>query len=93
MSRAVAYLPVLAELCLPLVKVGGRFLAMKSVGSDEELEAAGHAVALLGGRMEEPRDYRIPGTGICHRLVVVTKTAQTPAKYPRAFAKIKKDPL
>lgn len=92
-SRAVAYLPVLAELCLPLVKVGGRFLAMKSVGSDEELEAAGHAVALLGGRMEEPRDYRIPGTGICHRLVVVTKTAQTPAKYPRAFAKIKKDPL
>ena len=54
--------------------------------------AVSRAVAYLPV-LAEPRDYRIPGTGICHRLVVVTKTAQTPAKYPRAFAKIKKDPL
>ncbi len=92
-SRAVASLPVLAELCLPLVRVGGKFLAMKSVDSDEELNAAGRAVNLLGGRLEKPRGYQIPGTEIRHRLVIITKISETPKKYPRTFAKIKKHPL
>ena len=92
-SRAVAALPVLAELCLPLVKVGGRFLAMKSVDSDEELNAAGRAVQMLGGRLETPVDYGIYGTNIRHRLVIMTKISETPEKYPRTFAKIKKNPL
>jgi len=92
-SRAVAALPVLAELCLPLVKVGGKFLAMKSVDSTEELNAAGRAVQTLGGRLEKPLDYDIPGTKICHRLVVITKIRETPKKYPRMFAKIRKNPL
>lgn len=92
-SRAVAALPVLAELCLPLVRVGGKFLAMKSVDSDEELNAAGRAVNLLGGRLEKPRRYQIPGTEIHHRLVIITKISETPKKYPRTFAKIKKHPL
>ena len=92
-SRAVAALPVLAELCLPLVKPGGRFLAMKSVDCGEELNVAARAVSLLGGRLEKPLDYRISGTDVRHRLVIMTKILETPKKYPRTFAKIKKNPL
>ena len=88
-SRAVASLPVLAELSLPLVKVGGSFLAMKSVDSDQELAAAG----TLGGETAQVRDYAIPGTDVRHRLVLVKKIRETPKKYPRLFAKIKKNPL
>ena len=92
-ARAVAALPVLCELCLPLVKVGGCFLAMKSVDSDAELDSAKHALELLGGQVETLRDYQIPGTNVYHRLVVIKKFRKTPEKYPRAFAKIKKNPL
>ncbi|MEY8389066.1 16S rRNA (guanine(527)-N(7))-methyltransferase RsmG [Oscillospiraceae bacterium 38-13] len=92
-SRAVASLPVLAELCLPLVRVGGKFLAMKSVDTQEELNAAGRAVQILGGRLEKPLDYGISGTNIRHRLVIITKIEKTLKKYPRSFAKIKKNPL
>ena len=92
-SRAVAALPVLSELALPLVKPGGAFLAMKSVESDAELAAAQHAIAILGGAVEAVRDYAIPGTDVRHRLIVVEKVKKTPEKYPRMFAKIKKNPL
>lgn len=92
-SRAVASLPVLAELCLPLVKVGGSFLAMKSVDSDQELAAAETALRTLGGETVQVRDYAIPGTDVRHRLVLVKKIRETPKKYPRLFAKIKKNPL
>ena len=92
-SRAVAALPVLAELCLPLVKAGGYFLAMKSVDSGEELDSARRALEILGGRVEALRDYQIPGTDVRHRLVLVKKFRSTPEKYPRMFAKIKKNPL
>ena len=92
-SRAVAALPVLCELCLPLVKVGGQFLAMKSVESDEELNAARRAIELLGGRVREKRDYTIPETDVKHRLIVIDKARPTPAKYPRGFGQIKKKPL
>ena len=92
-SRAVASLATLCELCLPLVKVGGVFLAMKSTGCEAEVEAAGRAIRLLGGELRESVDYTIPSTDVTHRLVVVAKTAPTPKKYPRAFAQIKKQPL
>ena len=92
-SRAVASLPLLAELSLPLVKVGGYFLPMKAVDSDEELAAAARAIQILGGRLAEVKDYQIPGTNVTHRLVVIEKVKPSPAKYPRAFAKIKKAPL
>ena len=92
-SRAVAALPMLSELCLPLVKVGGVFLAMKAVDSEEEINSAKRAISLLGGKIREVKDYPIPGTEVTHRLVVVEKIAPSPAKYPRAFAKIKKNPL
>ena len=92
-SRAVADLRVLSELCLPYVKEGGKMVAMKSVQSGAEAEGAAHAAAVLGGRLEEGWDYRIPGTEIIHRVVMVGKTAPTPARYPRRFGQIKKAPL
>ena len=92
-SRAVAALPVLCELCLPLVRPGGKFLAMKSVDSNQELEAAKHAIETLGGAVSGVRDYEIHGTEVRHRLILVEKVKKTPEKYPRMFAKIKKNPL
>ena len=92
-SRAVASLPQLCELCLPYVRVGGVFLAMKSVESGEETLAARRAVKRLGGELLEAVDYAIPGTDVIHRLVPVRKTGSTPKGYPRKWAKIKKEPL
>ena len=92
-SRAVANLSMLCELCLPLVKPGGYFLSMKSVESDEELNAAKKAIQTLGGRVERTADYQIPGTDVTHRVIFIKKVAETPKKYPRPFAKIKKNPL
>lgn len=92
-SRAVANLRLLAELCLPLVKVGGVFLAMKSTECEEELAEAKNAIKLLGGKTERVVDYAIPTTDVVHRLVVIRKLSPTPAKYPRRFAQIKKQPL
>ena len=92
-SRAVAALPVLCELCLPLVKVGGAFLAMKSRHSQEETDQAGRAISLLGGKLERVTDYSIPTTDITHRLLTIRKVSPTPKKYPRRFAQIKKQPL
>ena len=91
--RAVANLSVLGELCLPLVKPGGYFLSMKSVESGQELEAAKKAIQILGGRVERTADYQIPGTDVTHRVIFIKKIAETPKKYPRPFAKIKKNPL
>ena len=92
-SRAVANLSVLGELCLPLVKPGGYFLSMKSVESGQELEAAKKAIQILGGRVERTADYQIPGTDVTHRGTSREKIAETPKKYPRPCAKIKKNPL
>lgn len=92
-SRAVANLRMLCELCLPLVKVGGHFLAMKSVDSDEELAQARGAIAALGAVTERQADYTIPGTDVRHRLIILKKVKKTEKKYPRTFAKIKKNPL
>lgn len=92
-SRAVAAFPLLCELCLPFVKVGGRFLAMKSVESGEEVRGGSAAVKRLGGRLLEPFDYLIPGTDVVHRLVGVEKIAPTPKGYPRSWGKIKRAPL
>jgi len=92
-ARAVADLRLLAELCLPFVKVGGRFLAMKGVDCAQELEGAAHAIELLGGKVAGFHDYTIPHTDVKHRVVVIDKVAPTPAKYPRRWAKIQKSPL
>ena len=92
-ARAVRGLRELSEYCLPYVKVGGMMLAMKSTGSREEIDGAGRAVSILGGRMLPSFDYTIPGTDITHRVVRIEKIASTAQKYPRRFSQIKKSPL
>lgn len=92
-SRAVASLNVLCELTLPMVKVGGVMVAMKSVNCDGEIDEARGAVGQLGGRFLPAIDYTIPGTDVKHRLVRIEKVRPTPAQYPRPFARIKKQPL
>ena len=92
-SRAVAALPLLCELCLPLVKVGGYFVAMKSVDAGAELDAAAHAIEVLGGAVERVAEYGMPGTEGRRRAMLSKKVRETGKKYPRPFAKIKKAPL
>lgn len=92
-SRAVAQLNVLCELTLPLVKVGGRFIAMKSTSSDQEIQEARSAVSQLGGRIAAVRDYDVPQTDVRHRAVIIEKVKATPRQFPRSFARIKKSPL
>ena len=92
-SRAVASLELLCELCLPYLKVGGRFLAMKGVDSGEEINHAARCISILGGRLLPSVDYVIPGANVRHRVVLVEKCAPTPKGYPRRWAKIQKAPL
>lgn len=92
-SRAVAALPVLCELSLPLVRIGGRMLAMKPSHTEEEIRQAESAVRILGGRLEWVKDYTIPTTDVVHRVICIQKVSPTPKKYPRRFALIKKSPL
>lgn len=92
-SRAVARLNILTELSLPLVRIGGRFIAMKADACGEEIEEAKKAIALLGGELEEVRGYTVPLTDLRRRLVVIRKVREAPGKYPRRFAKISAQPL
>ena len=92
-SRAVAELDMLAELCLPLAKVGGLFLAMKNPDCDQEVRRGDFAVRALGGRLREIRRYAVPGADVMHAVVIIEKVKPTPAQYPRRWAQIKKKPL
>lgn len=89
-ARAVAAMPVLSEYCIPFVKVGGRFIALKSV--NEDISEAKIAISKLGGEIELIRDYTIPN-GDARRLAVIKKISQTPTKYPRNSGNIQKKPL
>lgn len=90
-SRAVARLNVLCELCLPFVKVGGYFLAMKAAAAQEELDEAHRAVSVLGGTVERIAEYEMDGAA--RRVIVIRKIRPTPPAYPRRFSKIKQQPL
>lgn len=90
-ARAVADLRVLAELCLPFVRVGGWFLAMKGTDCGRELEQAQPLIQALGGRLAGVEDYAIPHTQVTHRVVRIEKIAATPSQYPRRWAKIQKE--
>lgn len=92
-SRAVARLNVLCELCLPFVKVGGVFIAMKGPDCAQELNEAQNALHLLGAEVEKTIAYTVPGTDITHTAVVIRKLKPTHPKYPRKWAQIKKQPL
>lgn len=91
-SRAVARLYLLCEYCLPLLKVGGRLIAMKGPQVRQELDEAERAMHTLGVGSVQVDSFSLPdGSG--RSLVILQKTAPTPEKYPRPSAKIAKDPL
>jgi 16S rRNA (guanine527-N7)-methyltransferase len=93
-ARALAPMPRLAEYCLPFVKPGGRFWAMKSQTSQEELREAARAIALLGGGEAWVTDYMLPPEHrVARRLIRVEKRTLTPFAYPRNASKIAKTPL
>ena len=91
-ARAVAALPVLAEYCLPFVKIGGVFLAMKG-HAEEEIKSANKAIALLGGTIEKTDTFRLPGTDMDRSIIVVRKIRPTPARFPRKAGVPAKEPL
>lgn len=84
---------MLAELCLPLVRPGGLFIAMKKPDCDAEVQQAAFAVKALGGRLRGVTRYTVPGTDVEHAAVLIDKIKATPAQYPRRWAQIKKKPL
>lgn len=94
-SRAVAPLQALAEICLPLLGPGGLFLPLKSQNpeSEAEIAAARPAIERLGGKLEALVPYDVPGLSAKHQVLVIEKLGDTPAQYPRRWAKIKAEPL
>lgn len=92
-ARAVARLNVLVELCLPLTKVGGKFMAMKGASGLEEIKEATKAIQTLGGKITQIEQFTLPEDEDERMIIVVEKIKPTPAKYPRNFNKIKEKPL
>lgn len=92
-SRAVASLPSLCELCLPFVKKDGYFISLKGPSVTEEIENAKNAIKLLSGKLEGVVNYEIPTTDLKHNLVIIKKISAILAKYPRKSPKPIKEPL
>lgn len=92
-ARAVAKMSVLTELCLPLVKQEGLFVAMKAANADEELEAAEKAIKLLGGNVQAVHSFTLPIEESERNLIIVKKVKKTPNKYPRKPGTPNKMPL
>ena len=92
-SRAVANMSSLAELCLPFVKVGGVFMALKGPMADEELSKASNAIQTLGGRLEKVVSVQIPFSDLSHKIVVIKKDRHTPTQYPRKAPAPTKTPI
>ena len=91
-ARAVANLTDLCEYCLPFVKVGGMFVALKGSSGTDELEKAKPAIKLLGGKTEKVVEYELPG-GDGRTLILIRKLSATPAKFPRNAGQMKKKPI
>lgn len=98
-ARAVAAMPVLSELCLPFVKVGGRFVALKSKSAEEELNESRKGILTLGGKIENAEKLTLidhtleEGSDAERTLITIRKVSKTPPKYPRPYAQIKKKHL
>lgn len=88
-SRAVARMNVLSEYCLPYVKVGGAFCAMKGAQANEEFKESLNAINTLGGKLEKKYFFELPENGGERAIAVVSKVKNTPQKYPRQSGKIK----
>lgn len=92
-SRAVANLTVLSEWCIPFLKEGGYFLALKGPLADEEIKDAKRAIKILGGRIEDVFEAQIPFTDLKHKIIIIKKVGQTPMKYPRKPGIATKTPI
>lgn len=92
-SRAVARLPILCEYCLPFVKKGGHFLALKGRAYAEEAEEAKKAIKVMGGSHTEVREVHLPDLEDKRAIIIVTKTMPTPKAYPRKAGTPAKNPL
>jgi 16S rRNA (guanine527-N7)-methyltransferase len=91
-ARAVAALPILLEYCLPLVRMGGIFIAMKGCCQDE-ISISNKALNILGGEIDEVKEFTLPDTDIKRSIVIVRKLRQTPTIYPRKAGKPSREPL
>lgn len=91
-ARAVASLPVLCEYCLPFVRTGGQFLAMKGQNA-EVWQDAKRAIKILGGELADIHEFELPGTDMKRTILVIRKVAATPPAYPRKAGKPDKEPL
>lgn len=92
-SRAVAPLNVLCEYCLPYVKVGGFFVALKGSNADEEIQNSKKAIKILDGKIEKIETFELPQNKGFRSILIIKKVSKTPQKYPRLNSKISKTPL
>lgn len=92
-SRAVANMTVLSEFCIPYVKVGGYFLALKGPAIEDELKEAKNAIGTLGGKIQEIIEVEIENSDIKHNLVIIKKIKATDIKYPRKAGMVTKKPI
>ncbi|SCS80567.1 16S rRNA (guanine(527)-N(7))-methyltransferase RsmG [Staphylococcus caeli] len=92
-ARAVARLSVLSELCMPLVKKGGKFIALKSSKGEEELEDARFGIGVFGGKVLDTISYELPEDAGERQVIIIDKRSQTPKKYPRKPGTPNKSPL
>ncbi len=93
MARAVARMSVLSELCLPLVKQGGQFVAMKAANAQDELHVAEKAIQQLGGKTAAIHSFELPIEKSERSIIVIDKIKSTPKKYPRKPGTPNKMPL
>jgi 16S rRNA (guanine527-N7)-methyltransferase len=91
-ARAVVNLNILAELCIPLTKVRGIFIAMKGI-NNEEIERSKNGIKKLGGQIIDIKEFLLPIENSNRRLIKITKKTKTSPKYPRKFHEIKRNPL
>lgn len=92
-SRAVANMTVLSEFCIPYVKVGGYFIALKGPSIEDEIFEAKNAIGTLGGKLEDIIKVNIEKSDLKHNLVIVKKIKQTPKQFPRKSGVVTKKPL
>lgn len=92
-ARAVAAMNVLTEFCLPLAKVGGQFVAMKSEKAPEEVKNAEYAIKTLGGEIKQQESVELPNDAGIRNFIFVEKISKTPKKYPRKPGTPAKKPL
>lgn len=92
-ARALARLSVMSELCLPLVKIGGKLIAMKAAKAPEELTDATKAIHVLGGNVDQDFEFQLPENDEERHIITINKERKTPIKYPRKPGKPSKEPI